>query len=480
MFDAIAQYIDLTWVYTPLMIVYAATTVAIIGVVLSENRNPVKSLAWVTVLMLLPIVGIILYLFFGRNIKNKHMISRRLRRRLRRRERARKVDYNKLNLTTESRQQISMVTAMASSPFYPGNKVDVFTCGADKFESLKADLRAARHYINMQYYIFEDDKIGNEIRSILIDRAHNGVKVRLIYDHVGSFNVRNRFFKDMRKAGIEAYPFFKVSFPQLGTRINWRNHRKLTVIDGQIGYLGGMNVADRYIDGGSFGSWRDTHVRVQGPIVASLQYSFAVDWTFMGRQLIELEPPCSEIEGAEIGAQLLTSGPSAQWSNIALTFHKAIMNAKQRIYIQTPYFLPTEGLLRALQAAALAHVDVRVMIPRHSDSVMMNLASASYLAECMRAGIKIYFYEHGMLHSKMMLIDDEFCTIGSTNFDFRSFEHNFEANLFFYSRQFNNRITEIFKTDFMHCSRIKPSEWRMRPIWRKAAESIVRLLSPIL
>jgi cardiolipin synthase len=156
------------------------------------------------------------------------------------------------------------------------------------------------------------------------------------------------------------------------------------------------------------------------------------------------------------------------------------MNAKQRIYIQTPYFLPTEGLLRALQAAALAHVDVRVMIPRHSDSVMMNLASASYLAECMRAGIKIYFYEHGMLHSKMMLIDDEFCTIGSTNFDFRSFEHNFEANLFFYSRQFNNRITEIFKTDFMHCSRIKPSEWRMRPIWRKAAESIVRLLSPIL
>jgi cardiolipin synthase len=480
MFDAIAQYIDLSWIYTSLMVVYAVTTVSIICIVLSENRNPVKSLAWVTVLMLLPLVGIILYLFFGRNIKNKHMISRRLRRRLRRRERARKVDYNKLNLTTESRQQINLATAMTGTPFYPGNKVDVFTNGADKFESLKADLRAAHRYINIQYYIFEDDKIGNEIRDILIERAEAGVKVRLIYDHVGSFNVRNRFFKVMRKAGIEAYPFFKVSFPQLGTRINWRNHRKLCIIDGQVGYLGGMNVADRYIDGGKFGSWRDTHLRVQGPIVSSLQYSFAVDWCFMGRQMIELDAPCDELEGADIGAQLLTSGPSSQWSNIALTFHKAIMNAKHRIYIQTPYFLPTEGLLRALQAAALAHVDVRVMVPHHSDSVMMNLASASYFAECMRAGIKIFFYEHGMMHSKTMLIDDEFCTIGSTNFDFRSFEHNFEANLFFYSREFNKRISEIFKADFMHSRRIQPTEWRARPFWHKAGESVIRLLSPIL
>jgi cardiolipin synthase len=462
------------------MIIYAVTTVSIICIVLSENRNPVKSLAWVTVLMLLPLVGIILYLFFGRNLKNKHMISRRLRRRLRRRERARKVDYNKLNLTQESRQQINLATAMASTPFYPSNKVDVFTNGADKFESLKADLRTARQYINIQYYIFEDDKIGNEIRDLLIERAKAGVKVRLIYDHVGSFNVRNRFFKEMRKAGIEAYPFFKVSFPQLGTRINWRNHRKLCIIDGQVGYLGGMNVADRYIDGGKFGHWRDTHLRVQGPIVSALQYSFAVDWCFMGRQMIDIEAPGPEIEGADIGAQLLTSGPSSQWSNIALTYHKAIMNAKHRIYIQTPYFLPTEGLLRALQAAALSRVDVRVMIPRHSDSVMMNLASASYLAECMRAGIKIYFYERGMMHSKTMLIDDEFCTIGSTNFDFRSFEHNFEANLFFYSREFNNRISEIFKADFMHSRRIQPAEWRTRPFWHKAAESVVRLLSPIL
>jgi cardiolipin synthase len=241
-----------------------------------------------------------------------------------------------------------------------------------------------------------------------------------------------------------------------------------------------MNVADRYIDGGKFGSWRDTHLRVQGPIVSSLQYSFAVDWCFMGRQMIELDAPCDELEGADIGAQLLTSGPSSQWSNIALTFHKAIMNAKHRIYIQTPYFLPTEGLLRALQAAALAHVDVRVMVPHHSDSVMMNLASASYFAECMRAGIKIFFYEHGMMHSKTMLIDDEFCTIGSTNFDFRSFEHNFEANLFFYSREFNKRISEIFKADFMHSRRIQPTEWRTRPFWRKAGESVIRLLSPIL
>jgi cardiolipin synthase len=480
MFDSIAQYINFEWIYASLWVVYAATTVAIIGVILSENRNPVKSLAWVTVLLLLPIVGIILYLFFGRNIKNKHILSRRLRRRLRRRERARKIDFNKLNLSIESRQQINMARTMTGSPFYQGNEVDIFTDGSSKFESLKRDLRAAQRFINIQYYIFEEDNIGCEIRDILVERALAGVKVRLIYDHVGSFNVKNRFYKDMRKAGIEAYPFFRVSFPQFGTRINWRNHRKLCIIDGTVGYLGGMNVADRYVTGGNFASWRDTHVRVRGPIVASLQYSFAVDWCFMGRQLIEDEAAAPEIKDATIGAQLLTSGPSSQWSNIAMVFHKAISNAKQRVYIETPYFLPTEGLLKALQAAALSHIDVRIIIPRRSDSVMMNLASASYIAECMRAGIKIYFYEAGMMHSKTMLIDDEFVTVGSTNFDFRSFEHNFEANLFFYSSEFNARMADIFKVDLLKCSRIIPNEWQHRPIWRKIGESILRLLSPIL
>ncbi len=218
-----------------------------------------------------------------------------------------------------------------------------------------------------------------------------------------------------------------MTFPQFGTHVNWRNHRKLCIIDQNVGYLGGMNVANRYIDGGkNFASWRDTHVRVEGPIVQALQYSFAVDWNFMGGELIEDRPQGIPAPTAfklkqsisNVGVQMLTSGPTSQWSNIALSLHKAISNARRRVYIQTPYFLPTEALLKALQSAALAHVDVRIMIPRHSDSAMLTYASNSYISECMRAGIKIYQYTAGMLHSKVIIVDDEFVTIGSTNFDF--------------------------------------------------------------
>lgn len=481
MFDAIAYYINFTWIYYGLMTIYAVTTIGIIVVVLSENRNPVKSLAWVTVLLLLPLMGIILYLFFGRSIKNKRMISRRNRRRLKKKEAFNRVDYNALMLSHESLQQIQLARSLTGALFYTGNDVEIFTSGEDKFRSLEADLMAARKYINIQYYIFENDDIGRRIRDILVDKAKSGVSVRLIYDHVGSFSVRSRFFKEMRLAGIQAYPFFKVSFPPFGTRINWRNHRKLCVIDGEIGYIGGMNIADRYITGGKFPVWRDTHLRLTGPAVGALQYSFAVDWNFMGQPLIEEPVIAPAIKGAGgVGLQMLASGPTSQWTNIAFMFHKAIANAKHRVYIQTPYFLPTEGLLKALQAAALSRVDVRIMIPRRSDSVMLTSASFSYVAECLQAGIKIYLYDAGMLHSKTIIVDDEFSTVGSTNFDFRSFEHNFEANMFIYSREINARMMQIFKDDLRNCTRIVPSEWRMRPMHKKAFESIVRLLSPIL
>ncbi len=285
----------------------------------------------------------------------------------------------------------------------------------------------------------------------------------------------------MRKAGIMVYPFFEVTFPQLGTRINWRNHRKLCVIDGSVGYLGGMNIADRYIDGGrKFASWRDTHVRVEGPVVAALQYAFAVDWHFMGQPLIDEAVLANRPRQGNVAAQLLTSGPTSQWSNISLMFHKAICNAKRRIYIQSPYFLPTDALLKGLVTAALSGVDVRILIPRKGDSTLLNYASSSYITECMRAGIKIYLYEAGMLHSKMIIVDDDFVTIGSTNFDFRSFEHNFEGNLFFYSREFTDKMLDIYREDLTHSTRIVPARWRKRPLVRRAIESVVRLLSPIL
>ncbi len=470
-----------TWLYYTFMVLYAITIVVILTVIVSENRNPVKSLAWVTVLLLLPGVGIVLYIFFGRSIKNKRMISRRNRRKLKRREKTPPFDVKKLDFSEATRQQIKMARSLTGTYYYPSNSIQIFTDGRSKFNALLDDLRNAKHSINIQYYIFEDDNIGNQIKEILIERARAGVKVRLIYDHVGSFQVKNRFFNEMRKAGVEAYPFFKVTFKLFGSRLNWRNHRKIVVIDGNIAYIGGMNVADRYITGDKFNKWRDTHLRIIGPGTAALEYSFAVDWTFMGLPLIEMNRADKVADkGGCDGVQLITSGPTDQWSSVEVMFHRAIANARQRVYIQTPYFLPTEGLFKALVTASLAGVDVRIMIPVRPDSAILRYASFSYITSCLRAGIKIYFYLPGMLHSKVLIIDDEMTSVGSTNFDFRSFEHNFEANLFIYSRTFNERITKIFLADQSESVRIMPADWRKRPRHKKFLESVLRLLSPIL
>ena len=469
------------WVYWSMVIIYIFTIFSIIAVILSENRNPVKSLAWVTVLLVVPAVGLVLYIFFGRSFKNKHMISRRSKRRLKRNDKNLGIDYNSITLTRESQQQVRLAHSLCGALYYPGNDVEIFTTGKDKFDALERDLKSARQYIHLQYYIFEDDETGCRIRDILIDRARAGVRVRVIYDHVGSFRVKNRFYKEMQQAGVMVYPFFRVAFPPFGTRINWRNHRKICVIDGSVGYIGGMNIADRYVKGVPYGVWRDTHLRITGSAVNALAYSFAVDWNFMGQPLPDEEAEISSpVNGSRAGMQLVTSGPTSHWNNIALVYLKAIANAKKSILIQTPYFLPTESLLKALQSAALSKVDVRIMIPRRSDSSMLRYASFSYIRECMRAGIRIYLYEAGMLHSKTMVIDDEFCTVGSTNFDFRSFEHNFECNMFIYSDEVNSRMREIFARDLKNCSRVNAAKWERRPAMEKAKESVIRLLSPIL
>lgn len=472
--------ISLSLAYWLVAGIYVLSIIGTIIVILSENRNPVKSLAWVTVLVMVPLLGIVLYIVFGRSIKNTRMISRRNRRKLRKKETYDKVKFSELDLSAESVSQIMLGRRLSGAVYYPGNKVQVFVSGREMLDAFLLDIERAQAYINMQFYIFQDDEVGYRVKDALIAAAARGVAVRVIYDHVGSFKTKNRFFKDLIAAGVQAYPFFRVAFPSIGTRINWRNHRKIAVIDGNAGYIGGMNIADRYITGGDFASWRDTHLRIEGPAVSGLQYSFAVDWNFMGQPFINDEVNRSIVEPGGAGMQLLTSGPTSQWSNIAMLFVKAIAGANKRVYIQTPYFLPTDALLRALQASALAGVDVRVMMPERSDSAMLDAASHSYISECLQAGIKIYFYKAGMLHAKMLLADDEMVSIGSTNFDFRSFEHNFEANMQIYSKEFNEKMAETFRADIELSERVSPAAWRKRPLLKKTFESIVRLLSPIL
>lgn len=470
------------WIIIIANVIYGLTIISCIVVVLKENRNPIRSLAWVIALIFLPVVGLIFYLFFGRSLKGEHMISRHNKRRMISRMAPRHIDINTIDLPEADRNLIKLSKALSSSFYTVNNRIQIFTNGAEKFKALKHDLRNARNSIYLQYYIFSDDSTGQEIADILIAKAREGLEVKVIYDHVGSFSARNRFFKRMNDNGVETHPFFRVTFPQLANRINWRNHRKIVVIDGEIGYLGGMNIADRYQNGISEGkAWRDTHFRLRGDIVESLLYSFIVDWNFKNNPEYIDYPKVAPVEFRnDIGMQLITSGPLDPWDNQALCFLKAISNATRSIYIQTPYFLPTDALQHALEAAALSKIDVRIMIPGRSDSRMLQYAGYSYVTQCLKAGIKVYLYNPGMLHAKGIIIDENLVIAGSTNFDYRSFENNFECSLIIYDKEVNRRMRDIFFNDISLCTKLTFSAWRQRPLIQRGLESVVRLVSPIL
>ncbi len=314
-----------------------------------------------------------------------------------------------------------------------------------------------------------------------MDKAQEGVEIRVLYDDVGCWHVPNRFYEEMREAGIETRAFLKVRFPQFTSKVNYRNHRKIAIIDGEIGYVGGMNLAMRYMRGVNWGIWRDTHLRLHGKAVYGLQTAFLLDWFFVNRTLLtsanyfpQLQPYGSAI------AQIVCSDPIGPWKEIMQGYVLAINSAKKYFYIQTPYFLPTEPILTALQTAALAGIDVRLMLPEKADSRLTHLGSCSYLKDILKAGVKVYLYQKGFLHSKVMVSDDSLSTVGSTNMDFRSFEHNFEINAFLYDKETALQMKEIFLHDQKDCTQLQAKTWDKRPLTQRAAESVVRLLAPLL
>ena len=470
-------------VYNILMVLYVLTVLAVIVVVLSENRNPVKSMAWMLVLVLLPVVGLVIYLVFGRSLKGMSLISRSHLRELRRMNDFPEPTTPAANLSDDSRQLISLANKLTEPHMFQGDDIRVFTTGEEKFESLLHDIEQAREYIHVQYFIIENDATGRRLIELLKRKAREGVRVRVLYDYVGSFYFKPRVLKDMRAAGIDVHPFLELTFTQFFLRVNWRNHRKIVVIDGTVGYVGGMNIADRYVRGtNTEAAWRDTHLRIEGESVAAMQYSFAIDWYFTTRELLTAPPKHFTVPtgNSDHLVQMMASGPTSRWNNISFVFLKAITLAKHTLYIQSPYFLPSDSLLKAMQTVALAGIDVRLIIPRRPDSVMLRLATGSYIKECLQSGIKIYFYEPTMMHAKVVIVDDEFVTTGSTNFDFRSFEHNFEFNALVYSKEFNRKMKDIFEADLAHCTRVSMGKWKQRPLMQKALESVVRLISPIL
>ena len=460
---------------------YLVLVVSTVLVVVLDNRNPVRAMSWVVVLLFLPVVGLVLYFFFGRNTRREHLISRKAASRISRKSLQAYVEQSSFQAPQEYASLINFFHSLNKALPFEGNSTELYPDGYSMLQSLMHEIASARHHIHLEFYIFEDDAVGRLVRDLLVDKVKKGVEVRLLYDDVGCWKVPNAFYDRMRSEGIEVKGFLKVRFPLFTSKVNYRNHRKIVVIDGRVGFVGGMNLAERYMRGFSWGIWRDTHLLLEGKAVHGLQTAFLLDWYFVDRTLITSARYFPKVDACGTSlAQIVTAEPIGPWKEIMQGLVMAITGARKYFYIQTPYFLPTEAVLVAMQTAALAGVDVRLMLPYRADNRLTHLGSCSYLAEALRAGVKVYFYKKGFLHSKLMVSDDELSTVGSTNVDFRSFEHNFEVNAFIYDTETALQMREIFLQDQRECVQVFSKNWEKRPWHRKAAESIVRLLAPLL
>lgn len=471
------------WIF---IVLYVAVIVGIMLTVLMDNRQPAKTIAWVLVLLFVPVVGIVLYIFFGQNTRKMKLISGRSLDQLSKRSMLEFVEQRNLRMPEYFSSLVRLFTNQSLSLPFKDNAVEFYTDGYQFFPALLQAIKGATNHIHLDTYIFADDPLGRLLSDALIAKAREGVEVRLIYDDVGCWRVPERFFDRMRQAGVKVRSFMPVRFPAFTSKVNYRNHRKVCVIDGTQGFIGGMNIALRYVKGLHGGTlpWRDTHMRLRGSVVYALQRAFLVDWYFVDRTLINdhrYYPPMPWHISNDSLAQVVTSSPIAQWPDIMQGYVRILLEAKRYVYMETPYFLPTEPVLFAMRTAALAGVDVRLLIPRRSDAWLIQLASMSYVTETLEAGVKVKLYEKGFNHSKLLVADDQISTCGSTNIDFRSFENNFEANVFFYDRQTALRIKDIYMRD-EDCS-INFSEARElhhRPYMHRFVESLLRLLSPLL
>lgn len=471
------------WIF---IVLYVAVIVGIMLTVLMDNRQPAKTIAWVLVLLFVPVVGIVLYIFFGQNTRKMKLISGRSLDQLSKRSMLEFVEQRNLRMPEYFSSLVRLFTNQSLSLPFKDNAVEFYIDGYQFFPALLQAIKGATNHIHLDTYIFADDPLGRLLSDALIAKAREGVEVRLIYDDVGCWRVPERFFDRMRQAGVKVRSFMPVRFPAFTSKVNYRNHRKVCVIDGTQGFIGGMNIALRYVKGLHGGTlpWRDTHMRLRGSVVYALQRAFLVDWYFVDRTLINdhrYYPPMPWHISNDSLAQVVTSSPIAQWPDIMQGYVRILLEAKRYVYMETPYFLPTEPVMFAMRTAALAGVDVRLLIPRRSDAWLIQLASMSYVTETLEAGVKVRLYEKGFNHSKLLVADDQISTCGSTNIDFRSFENNFEANVFFYDRQTALRIKDIYMRD-EDCS-INFSEARElhhRPYMHRFVESLLRLLSPLL
>lgn len=461
-------------------------------IIFLERKEPTSTWAWILVLSFLPVVGFILYLLLGRQLRRKHLFRWEGKKKI---GIDKLIDYQidairdgtfeyRLDDAAHYEDLIYMNLTTNHAVLTQDNRLTIYTDGKAKFKKLLKDIEAAKHHIHIQYYIFKLDNLGTRILQSLIKKAKQGVKVRLLFDEMGSRGVHKKHFKELIDAGGEVEVFFPSILPLINPRMNYRNHRKLVIIDGRVGYIGGFNVGDEYLGlKKKFGYWRDTHLRIEGSSVHPMQTRFLLDWNQASdTKDIEYSDnyfPTFARKG-EVGIQIVSSGPDSEWEQIKNGYLKLIGMAKKYIYIQTPYFIPDDSFMDAVRIACLSGIDVRIMIPNKPDHMFVYWATYSYVGQLIKAGAKIYIYENGFLHTKMIVIDDEASTVGTANIDYRSFKLNFEVNAFIYHRDTSHQLAEIFEEDMLLSTELTPELYANRSRIIKMKESISRLLSPIL
>lgn len=464
------------------VLLYFLVVAGTIVVVILEKRQPVKTMAWVLVLIALPVIGIVFFYFFGQDIRKERMLQRREIDLMNRKMLSGYLPLEAVNIPERYRELSNFFLEQIYAPPFAHNDISFYTSGFDKLAALIRDIAGARSFIHIEYFIFENDAVGRLIRDCLIDAVKRGVTVRFMYDDVGCWSVKQRFYDEMAAAGVIVSGFMPVRFARFARRVNYRNHRKIVVIDGVVGYVGGMNIAMRYLYGYERKGWRDMHLRLRGNSVYGLQQVFITDWFYNNGEKIEgvkYYPPVPEDVSGQAIVQVVSASPASVWPNIMNGFIWAIYNAKRYFYLATPYFMPTEQVLNALQMAASSGVDVRLMVTSEPDRFLLKAANASYYDDVLNAGVKIYAYTKGFLHAKYFVSDDALSTVGSTNTDFRSFEDNFEVNAFIYDGGVAKSLRANFVDDAANCIVINKDVWGRRTRLRKVCESFVRLLAPL-
>ncbi len=460
-----------------------------IAVILFKSINPTKTITYILVLVMFPFVGLLVYYFFGQEYRKskifnrKNILNKSIVKKLNNDFQLDRKDIDRLDAFLDDKiKLVKLLYKSENTPLTKYNEVTILNNGKEKFEYLFEDLKNAEHHIHLEYYIIKDDGIGKQLIDILCDKAKSGISVKLSFDDVGS-KISSKTKNEMKQAGIEFHAFMPVLFPRFTGKLNYRNHRKIVVVDGKIGYVGGINVSDNYVNyknGKSF--WRDTHVRIVGEAVKPLQIHFLMTWDFVSNSNMKITKklfPETTVK-TETAVQIAASGPDTDWANIMEAIFVAINTADEYVYITTPYFIPNEQIITALQVAAKSGIDVRLLIPKISDSWTAKHATNSYLEMLLEADVKIYRYEKGFIHAKTIVVDDIFSTIGTANLDYRSFNINFEINALIYNSKTSKELKKHFLDDLKDSEELTLERWHDRPTFNKVKEAYARLWSPLL